>query len=687
MTAAVPHDRGRALRSLAFALAAALLGVLGHASSAGEPVQWIVAFAAVPPLAAYGWLVRERRIGLVQTVATLAGAQVLVHLAATSASPAAATAHTAAHGSHHVALGVAAMLAAHAIATLVAAVVLWRLDVIAWRHVGRMVDLVRRAIRGRRRSVPARGARGVASAASGDVLSVDPHGRWAIRCTGRRGPPRAIREQDPHHIQYARNSRGAHVHTIVSKRAIAALTAAAALALPTAASAHPSVYQFNAKVSRTNEVQTITIDATGGTFKPSANATEVAFDASLAVVQDALEADSAIGVGSVLVTGTPGATYSIQFRGTKSGTDVAQVAPDDANLTGGAGTAVAATAAPGGVDITYAGDPDGSDLPTEVRYLFADHGYPIVLRETNGLTSGGGISYMALPNPFRGTATQQQKWEFALSQTGAQPHATCDTPSLKTPAAIGGWQGTDPFYAYIPFQSTAVGVDDTASDWIPVVLAEAGVDLTGMSAAQAEVACESAPLNGKYYPADTPVGAVGAISNNFTAAQVAAGKAPLESQITMLTSEKTALQGDKTTLQGEKAALETKKSELEKQVADLQQQKTDLEGDVAKLTDVTIELVDPRFRSTEIDALVTGAAGASAKVDVRVSTGVRRALKLTSNTIATRTVTLGATGAELVTPMPGKAVRTALTTRRSVPVTITVTIGSETATVRGTIIR
>lgn len=105
----------------------------------------------------------------------------------------------------------------------------------------------------------------------------------------------------------------------------------------------------------TNEVQTVTVDATGGTFTLTFSGKttgDLAFDSLAADIQTALEGLSTIGSGNVGVTGGPGdaggtTPYVVTFQGTLADTDVAQMTSDPAKLTGGASTATVATQTPG----------------------------------------------------------------------------------------------------------------------------------------------------------------------------------------------------------------------------------------------------------------------------------------------------------------------------------------------------
>lgn len=141
---------------------------------------------------------------------------------------------------------------------------------------------------------------------------------------------------------------------------------------------------------------------------------------------------------------------------------------------------------------------------TQRRYVFNNHGTPFVLRESNGKTTGGGIDYQRAPTLLRNAPGFNVFTSEAA--TGAQPHATCDVPALTGPATIRSWQGTDPFFAYVPFQQGAAGVDDSATSWLPVVQAATGLNLETVADTDAarEAACEALPgaTASSYVPAD-----------------------------------------------------------------------------------------------------------------------------------------------------------------------------------------
>src|SRR5262245_65024598 len=102
------------------------------------------------------------------------------------------------------------------------------------------------------------------------------------------------------------------------------------------------------------------------------------------------------------------------------------------------------------------------------------------------------INYKAMPSSWRAPMTAEQKRTFGNAQTALQAHATCSGTALDNGPSILAWQGNDPFFNYVPFQSTSAGLGDEPGKWIPVVKSVLGIDLTGMSAAQAQAACTGA---------------------------------------------------------------------------------------------------------------------------------------------------------------------------------------------------
>lgn len=101
---------------------------------------------------------------------------------------------------------------------------------------------------------------------------------------------------------------------------------------------------------RSNEVQEFDLgEATAGTFTISCDGettAAIAYDATAAAVQAALEALSNIDPGDVMVTGgpLPGTAVVISFGGRHAGKDVPEITIDDSGLTGATVTIATTTA-------------------------------------------------------------------------------------------------------------------------------------------------------------------------------------------------------------------------------------------------------------------------------------------------------------------------------------------------------
>ncbi len=154
----------------------------------------------------------------------------------------------------------------------------------------------------------------------------------------------------------------------------------------------------------TNEKQTLTVDATGGTFtldfEASGPTGALAFNSSAAQVETALEGLASIGVGNVLVTGGPGGggggtAYTIEFIGAEAATDQALIVTNGALLTGGASTAVIVILQEGGpntpqdIDLTAVDDKFGDPSVFSRMGIIYTRNTNIVLGE-NLLVGGSG---------------------------------------------------------------------------------------------------------------------------------------------------------------------------------------------------------------------------------------------------------------------------------------------------------
>ena len=178
-----------------------------------------------------------------------------------------------------------------------------------------------------------------------------------------------------------------------------------------------------------------------------------------------------------------------------------------------------------------------------------------MLTESNGAAAPHGV--VAFNNLPSGTYRDGLDTQLILANggTGAQAHATCNgsTAQLESAAVVTAWQGglhaaptpEQPFFNYVPFQTTSAGLDDKPEAWTPA-LAAAGFDLAELAtAAGAKAACEA--KGGVYVPADTLTTTSAALSSGLTAplerevATLKATSAGQATQIAGLTSEVGAL--------------------------------------------------------------------------------------------------------------------------------------------------
>lgn len=137
-----------------------------------------------------------------------------------------------------------------------------------------------------------------------------------------------------------------------------------------------------------NEVQSVTITGapTGGTFTltySGQTTAGIAWDATAAVTQAALEALSNIAPGDVVVRGGPfpASAVTVDFTGTLAATNVAQMTGSAASLTGGTPVLTIATVSAGGATEAIQ-RAHFRYLATIVRSLFAPTALPASLVAT-----------------------------------------------------------------------------------------------------------------------------------------------------------------------------------------------------------------------------------------------------------------------------------------------------------------
>lgn len=286
---------------------------------------------------------------------------------------------------------------------------------------------------------------------------------------------------------------------------------------------------------------------------------------------------------------------------------------------------------------------------TQTRYVFTNHGNTVLLRESNGKTTGGAISYAHRPAGLAAASDYD-----VLSgppqgpATGAQAHATCDVPALTTASVIRSWQGTDPFYAYIPFQRTAAGYDDKASTWLGIVRTATGVDLDVVPDTDAarEAACEALPgaIASSYVPADATQSTKAA----WARGPVEEAVKPLEEHVSVLTAD---LATKTAELTGVKGALSNAHTEI-----------ASLKAALTRLK-LTFPATSPSLDGLAAGGLalrLVGPAGRTANVRLLVSARKLKKLGLKSRIIGTQKVDLGTDGTASFTLKPTAKAATAL---------------------------
>ena len=286
----------------------------------------------------------------------------------------------------------------------------------------------------------------------------------------------------------------------------------------------------------------------------------------------------------------------------------------------------------------------------QTRYVFTNHGNTYLLRESNGKTSEGVISYAHRP---AGLAAASDFNVFARPPqgpaTGAQPHATCDVAALGTPAVIRSWQGVDPFYAYVPFQRTAVGVDDNAAAWLPVVQAATGVNLAAVADTDAarEAACEALPgaNAGSYVPADLTQNTLA----SWSSGQVHLATAPLEAELARKDAQIASLSAS--------SALGASAVGGAQQVSALQAEIAALKLDLRRLKLTMPRTIPSPGGLARKGIALTLAGPAKRMVRVRALIGAAQAKKLglRSRVLTIRSVALGADGNAAFTLKPATA--------------------------------
>ncbi|WP_439623362.1 RHS repeat-associated core domain-containing protein [Gemmata sp.] len=181
-------------------------------------------------------------------------------------------------------------------------------------------------------------------------------------------------------------------------------------------------------------VQTVKLTGapTGGTFTLSfggQTTAAIAYNASAATVQTALQALTSVGAGNAVVTAAPGGGWQVRFAGTLAGKWQAKLTASGAGLTGGSSPAVAVATLSAGGD---AGGPfEATDPKGIVGRTYADalgRATQTVEAFTNGAitdTSNKTVGYAynsvgmtSLTVALTGGGVQTTQWVYGVTQGG-----------------------------------------------------------------------------------------------------------------------------------------------------------------------------------------------------------------------------------------------------------------------------
>lgn len=341
---------------------------------------------------------------------------------------------------------------------------------------------------------------------------------------------------------------------------------------------------------------------------------------------------------------------------------------------------------------------NAGDLVTQQRYVFSNHGYTAVFRETNGVTTMGGLNFAVLPAAYRNqaskTANFKEAW-YVEGGTGVQVHATCQgVAALASYENIGSWQGADPFYAYIPFQKSSAGFEDDPADWIAVVKTVTGVDL----ATVADPAAACAGLGGTYTPADAfntpptpanPLAPWTTLSSSTIAEEKEKAVEPLEDEIEGLKAQVASLATAKAAAEAATKEAEALARTLADKAAAAEAASSAASAQLkAASIPLGIALAAESFSVKQlaggVAVNISGPAGEKAHVRLLVSSATRKALGLKLRTLASATTTIGADGTTVTLKSSAKGLaKLAATTT----VTVDVSAGGRTVSTTGKLAR
>src|SRR6188474_1771996 len=252
------------------------------------------------------------------------------------------------------------------------------------------------------------------------------------------------------------------------------------------------VVRSGAGDSDVDEVQELTVSATGGTFtlcsgacltnfgnpNPAEFTAPIPYDATSAQVKAALETQPGISGngGSVTVTGGPGGSnpYVITYKGALGGDDVVELRADATNLAGGSQTAAVTTlASGGGYEVCTANDACKAAVDGDAAgYLSAARSIAVA---PAGAPNAGNVlvadnsNYRIQEFTAAGTLVRAIGWDVVATGPG---DSAADEFEVCTPASgdvcKAGVQGgaTGQFQFQFQFRSSAVAEDSNGAIYV-----------------------------------------------------------------------------------------------------------------------------------------------------------------------------------------------------------------------------
>jgi DNA-binding beta-propeller fold protein YncE len=218
----------------------------------------------------------------------------------------------------------------------------------------------------------------------------------------------------------------------------------------------------SAPLTAVNEVQSVTVAATGGGFTlafKGERSGEIPFNASAAEVEAALGGIPGLGAGQVAVTGEPGGPWSVEFTGARAGENAPELSADPENLTGPEPSATVATTTPG---LSLFDDRGASAAIKELQPGTLYH-FRVVATNGSQTTEGPDQTFMTLPPvSIDATSASEVGDKSARLEAELNPHGVASEYHFEydtTPYLEG--EGPHGRAVPIPDGSAGAGTTDT----------------------------------------------------------------------------------------------------------------------------------------------------------------------------------------------------------------------------------